>query len=241
LTAIGGEYIVMKDLIALLFTMGFAIAAIILCIKKKVNNIITISILFFSITLGFVISNHDVIKRLKLKEVEIETYERQVVDIKNKAIDEIKGEISVQKKSIEKVIADAKTLKNQFELISYREVSGYSVFGRKYGSINGVPMGRTPIDDWSQEFVDRHKGKIICKCSPLAIDKCRYIIEKMPLYPFSYYFLAICLKEKGDRSWKDYANKAKSILEKTTQFPSHHSDHDEILQEINKLIERPEK
>ncbi len=219
-----------KNIIALIVGITFFAGAIFLNIKRKISDIFAISLLLISIIAGLSISNYDVIKRLKLKDFEIE-----IADLKNKAINEIEKEISVQKKSIQKLIADENSLKEQ----GIAEYINYDIFGhRPVGAVNGVPMGPlSPIDGWSIGFIVRHpEGKIEIKCSPSVIDKCEQVIRQVPLYPFSYYFLAKCLKEKGNQSWKDFAIEAKSILEKTTKFPKHHPDHDLILQEINKLI-----
>jgi hypothetical protein len=238
-----GKYIVMKDIIALLFLICVAVIVIYLCVKKEIGNVITISLLIFSVVGALAISNHDVIKRFSWGEVEIETYERKIADIKDKAIKEINNEIAKQKESIEKLIVDAENIRDQLYLMEYREMSAYYITGSLPRTvINGIASGPTgAIQGWSSGLMHIQGDKIICKCSPEAMDKAREIIEKMPLYPFSYFLLAICLKEKGDPSWKNIAEKAKSILEKTTMFPKHCSDHDLALQEINKLLEQPEK
>ena len=122
------------------------------------------------------------------------------------------------------------------EIVDYQDIASYNANGNKSGAINGIRMVPTPVDDWNKEFVVRQDGRIVCKCSSLAINKSREIIDKFPTYPFSYYFLALCLRENAQQSWKDYAIKAKLILERTTKIPSHHSDHDLILNEINRLF-----
>lgn len=122
------------------------------------------------------------------------------------------------------------------EQIDYKEMSEYDCTGNKSGKVGTIPMVRTPINDWNEDFVTRNQGKIVCKCNASAIEQCKSVIKKLPIYPFSYYFLATCLKEVKNRSWRQYANKAKSILEKTTKIPGHHSDHDLILDEVDKLL-----
>jgi hypothetical protein len=122
------------------------------------------------------------------------------------------------------------------DLAAYQEFANYNANGNKSWAINGVRMVPTPIDDWNKEFIVRRYGKIYCKFSSLSLIQCRLVIDKLPLFPFSYYFLALCLKENGYKSWIEYANKAKSILEKTTKLPGHHADHDLILYEVTILL-----
>ena len=48
-------------------------------------------------------------------------------------------------------------------------------------------------------------------------------------FPFSYIGLAIILKERNDRDWKEYMTKGRNILDKATLIPGHHPDHDHVL------------
>lgn len=130
---------------------------------------------------------------------------------------------------------EIKDLTNKIDLMEYQEVAAYNAKGNKSAKVIGVPVVPTPIDDWNNDFISRNEGKIIFKCNSSAINKCKLVIEKLPSYPFAYYFLAMCLKENGDQSWIQYAKKPKSIFEKTTKIPNHHSNYDLILAEIDKL------
>lgn len=70
-------------------------------------------------------------------------------------------------------------------------------------------------------------------------ERFRSVIEKYPRFPFAYYGLAFCLSRRGDPSWRDYANQAASILEKTTIISGHKSNHDEILKELREILKKP--
>ena len=191
----------MQVIIGIIFIISFVILSIILHIKKKIAPTVTIALLLFSILGGFAIANIDIIERVKWKDVEVETYERQVADIKDRAINELKNEIAVQKESIENVIANAEKLKNQLYLVEYQGIGDYANYniigGLPGGAVEGVSMGPTsPIYGWSKGLMVRQGDKIICKCSPLAIEKCKQVIEQMPQYPFSYYWIGYMLKGK---------------------------------------------
>jgi len=129
-----------------------------------------------------------------------------------------------------------KGLENQIAAVAYKEVSVYNATGNKSGAWNGIRFVSSPIDDWNKNFVTRVEGKPVCHCNFSSIDTCKAVIEKLPLYPFAYYFLALCLKEQGNGSWRQSAVKAKMILTKTTRIPDHHADHDVILAEVDKLL-----
>jgi hypothetical protein len=148
---------------------------------------------------------------------------------------------------IDKIKADNKKLNSELaiqtklsEEMAYQEYALYGATGHKKGvqSLNGNLINPTPLMDWNKDFVSRSDGKIICNCSPESIPICRSVIKKFPQYPFSYYFLSLCLKDKGDSSWRGYAKKAETIFIKTTKMQNHHNDHDLILIEIKKLLAR---
>ena len=142
------------------------------------------------------------------------------------------------------LISDLTTKSRISEELVYREYALYGASGLKSGGkgvrisgINGYRISDpTPLEDWNKDFTSRSEGKISCNCTPAAISTCKSVIEKFPQCPFAYYFLSLCLKERGDSSWRGYAEKARSILQKTTSVENHSKDHDLILGEVNKLF-----
>jgi hypothetical protein len=55
------------------------------------------------------------------------------------------------------------------------------------------------------------------------------IVEQFPRFPFAYVALAESMRYRGDSSWREYAQKAVSILEKTTTIDGHDRSHDDAL------------
>lgn len=125
---------------------------------------------------------------------------------------------------------------NEIKSLKFKDISLYNAMGNKSGKWNTVPVVRTPINDWNKNYAHYENGQIIFVCDPGAKKACREVIDKMPSYPFTYYFLAKCLKEENDDSWIEMAKKAKEILEITTQLESHHTDHENVLGEVNNLL-----
>ncbi len=124
----------------------------------------------------------------------------------------------------------------------YGKYAMYDVMGyeRSPGirAINGIIVDQSPLEDWNKDFVRRSGDDFNCNCNVSSATKtCQTMISGYPLYPFPYYFLSICLKGKGDPSWREPALRAKSILDKTTKLPQHFKDHDLILEKVNKLLE----
>ncbi len=120
--------------------------------------------------------------------------------------------------------------------LQYYDISLYNAIGNKSAKVAAIPLVATPINDWSEPFVTRSKGKIGFNCSAEALEACKSVTEKMPLYPFSYYFLAKCFKEQNNPLWRENALKAQRILKETTTFPSHNTDHDVALKELGEWL-----
>jgi len=131
---------------------------------------------------------------------------------------------------------EIRSLKGNVELSKFQDISLYNAMGNKSGKWNTIPLVRTPINDWNKKYAHYEDGQIIFVCDPGAKKACREVIDKMPSYPFAYYFLAKCLKEENDNSWVEMAKKAKEILEFTTQLEGHHTDHENVLRDVNNLL-----
>jgi hypothetical protein len=105
----------------------------------------------------------------------------------------------------------------------------------------GNPPGYGPGSDikFNSELTDLLRYTYTVKDSqyymnrtPEAESTYKIVIEKYPKFPFGYYFLVLCLREKKDESWKEYAKKGIEILEITTSIDRHNPNHDEILRKL---------
>ncbi len=127
-----------------------------------------------------------------------------------------------------------RTLETEFEAIrDYGEVATWTFLGAK--SLGGMETG-SPVGGWRKNYVWEKDGNIGWKCNSEAINHYKQIIDKHPRYPFPFYPLVICLKKQGDDSWRQYAKKAISILEKTTLVPGRSPDHDDALLRFKELL-----
>ncbi|MSP40264.1 MAG: hypothetical protein EXR70_17380 [Deltaproteobacteria bacterium] len=73
-------------------------------------------------------------------------------------------------------------------------------------------------------------------CDSVALAKFQEVIAKFPTFPFSYYALAFCLRQRDDKFWQGYAMKAIEILDKTTRIDGHHRNHEQALREIRAAL-----
>lgn len=129
---------------------------------------------------------------------------------------------------------DFRTLEKEFEAIrDYGEVATWTFLG--YKSVGGM-MTNSPVSGWRKDYVKQKDGIVNWECTSEAINHYKQMIVKHPRYPFPLYPLVICLKKQGNDSWRQYARKAVSILEKTTQVPGHNPGHDDTLLNFKKLL-----
>jgi methyl-accepting chemotaxis protein len=106
----------MKEILALLFIICFGVVTVYLAAIKQINGKICAVFFTFALSGGFVIANHDLIKRIKWKNVEIETFERSVTLIKQQAIDEIKNDVEQHKESIKLLVANANETRGNIDV-----------------------------------------------------------------------------------------------------------------------------
>lgn len=88
--------------------------------------------------------------------------------------------------------------------------------------ISKIMDGAISVDDKKYEF----------KCTDAALRYYEQAIDEYPKFPFSYYALAFCLRQRQNPKWTEYAKKAQGILSKTTEIDGHHDTHDQALQKI---------
>ena len=149
-----------------------------------------------------------------------------------KEVDKIGSLVKEAEGKLSSVDTLAKEARQKADRLQYYDIAFYNAIGNKSAKVAAIPLVATPVNDWSELFVTRNKGKIGFDCSAEAVDACKAVIAKMPQYPFSHYFLAKCFKEQNNPLWRENALKAQQIFKETTSFPSHNADHDIALKEI---------
>jgi len=95
----------MQETIAIFFGLCLIIFTLYLIITKKIDWKISAVLLVFALIGSLGIANYDIIKRIKYKDIELETYERQVQTLKEDVLQEIKRDVVNHKDSISLLIA----------------------------------------------------------------------------------------------------------------------------------------
>lgn len=102
---------------------------------------------------------------------------------------------------------------------------------------DGILMEHTPIGDaMAATIVNMPENRTAFKTTDEALAIYHQVIQKFPDFPFSYFALAIGLRDKNNPSWVSYAETGVKIFERTTSLPEHNKGHDECLQYLQKIL-----
>lgn len=135
-------------------------------------------------------------------------------------------EISDYQESLDAYSTDVETVK------TFSSMSQFDVFGKDLPVGAGLSY-HTGISVLMDSVYVPFGTGVRCDCTNTSIDRLRRVIDEYPTYPFSHYWMAYCLREKGEVGWQEIAERAKSILERTTSIAGHHSSHDQALSNVS--------
>jgi hypothetical protein len=80
-------------------------------------------------------------------------------------------------------------------------------------------------------YVERGR-KITFKTDAASEAVYRKATQQFPRFPFGYYALALSLRARGDAGWRDYAQQAVGLFEKTTAMANCNESHFAALKEL---------
>ena len=87
-----------------------------------------------------------------------------------------------------------------------------------------------------KDVSEKKDGKVYPKCGILPESIYSSLIKENPDFPFSYYAMSVCKKDRNDPDWIEYAEKALTILNITTSIGNHHEQHDITLKALSKIL-----
>jgi hypothetical protein len=129
----------------------------------------------------------------------------------------------------------------QSDMISVRD---YSAVARldALGSPPGMGIGsdikaNSELINLLTDTYEVKGNSIFMKRTPAAEEQYETVINKYPKFPFGHYYLALCLRDKKDKSWRQHAERAVDILAITTAIDGHNTNHDEVLKKITAWLE----
>jgi hypothetical protein len=176
-------------------------------------------------------------KENKDKDAEIQRIETQLVPFKTLALERFTGDESER---LQKLAQEIETLQHDVvALRDYSDIASLNALGKPYE--DGDVIFNTPISIILESTWERKDGNLVMRRDEEAEKKYREVIRKFPKFPFAYYFVALCLRDKGDESWRKYAQDAVKILEITTTISGHNNHHDEVLQRLYRYLNEKQK
>lgn len=107
--------------------------------------------------------------------------------------------------------------------------------GKPYHSLVGGGSGisyHSALHDLLADTYIENKHKFIFKTDSSSEGKYRKAIQEFTRFPFGYYALALALRYHRDPGWRDFAETAVSILERTTAIPGCNENHFDALKEL---------
>ena len=124
-------------------------------------------------------------------------------------------------------------------LRDFSDMAQLELHGRPFTPGGGIKYS-SPLSSMLDGTYNMKSGHLQFKTSPEAEEKFRQVTERFPRFPFGHYALAYCLQRKGDPAWRQHAETALQILEKTTRIKGHKPVHDDVLKELKvALCEKP--
>jgi hypothetical protein len=134
--------------------------------------------------------------------------------------------------------AESQSLKQQIETIrEYSDVAQLTFNGSPW--IGGDIKLNTPLSAIMEgTATEVTPGRFRRVCTDEGLMKYREAIKDFPRFPFSYFWLALCLKDRSDPSWIEYARIAQQIFEHTTQIAGHHPSHDEAKKYLSEILSK---
>jgi hypothetical protein len=171
-------------------------------------------------------------KEGKDKDAEIQRLETQLVPFKTLALEIFAGD---ENERLQKLAQEIKILQHDvIALRDYSDIASLNALGKPYA--DGDIVFNTPISRILEGTWEKKNGNFVMSREEEAERKYREIIEKFPKFPFAYYFVVLCLHNRGDESWREYAQKAVKILKITTAISGHNHHHDEVLQRLYRYL-----
>ena len=123
----------------------------------------------------------------------------------------------------------------------YGNIAKYNAFGLTGLAAPGSGLKEnSPIADALEGAYIEIEGKgglrSYPRCDAQGINMFANVVRDFPDFPFGYWALAVCFSEESNPQWRTHAERAKEIFEHTTKIAGHKPQHDEALQEIERLL-----
>ena len=137
--------------------------------------------------------------------------------------------------------AEQKLFENEMirkKIVEYGDIAKLNADGstglvKKGGGLSGGDTAITPKAEKIWIYSGENNDVRQAKCDKEGMMAAKQIVTEHPMFPFSFYMLAVCHKARGGQEWITYSQQALNILEFTTQVPAHNRHHDTAKQQLD--------
>ena len=158
----------------------------------------------------------------------------------NSHLETTKNEGTIEKLRAQLGAAEQKIAENDMvrkKVLEYGDMAKLNADGstglvKKGGGLSGGETAITPKAEKIWIYSGENNETRRPKCDEEGMEQAKQIIGEHPTFPFSYYVLATCQRDKGEREWVSYSQRALDILEFTTQVVGHNRHHDTVKRRL---------
>jgi hypothetical protein len=155
------------------------------------------------------------------------------------ALQRLSDDLSALSAKTRQLEGEARSLREQVESVrDYADVARLTFNGSEF--VGGDISFNSPLTRIMEgTFTEVGEGRFRKVCDQAALAKYREAIRQFPRFPFSHYWLALCLRERGDTEWRLHADAARAIFDRTTQIAGHQPSHDEAKSNLAQVLGLP--
>lgn len=211
----------MKEVIGLIIFLSFSIIIIYLAVNKQIGTGLASILLGFSILSGFGIANYDLIKKIKWKDIEIETFEREINKIKQDALEKIEREVEKHKKEIEDLTIETNRRREELEILS-KNTQKYAFFViDPFTGTASTGGGHARGGSWATptdigNMMGKARTHLDNKQYELALKAADEIEQIFPNFPGAVYMKFLVNKSKGND--KEALELANSLINQISEY-----------------------
>ena len=223
---------------AVLFGIGWFLA--ILAKPRKV--VISGAIL---ILLGYLVTTRSYQLGQAESNQKLDTANEQLTDVRSKlspflAIASERKYTGGENERLRKLLSDMSKAQSDIDTIKkYSDVAQLNPLGSIFELGHGPIAVSSPISRILEgTYQEKADHELEMSTTADAEKKYREVAEKFPTFPYSYVYISGCLEARNDPAWREYAQKAVDIFEKTTAIAGHNENHDKLLKFLKQKLRR---
>lgn len=119
----------------------------------------------------------------------------------------------------------------------FHEMAMLDLHGSEYTPGSNVIVS-TPLTRALEGTFDIVSNRLQYRADDEALTRLLEVTEQFPDFPFGHYAVAYIYRTRNDSRWREYAEAAVEILEKTVSISGRNASHDRVLNELKVELSR---